>query len=105
MAIEEFHTPEELSELLRGIVSPYWLRKKARQGLIDGTRLGREWVFTDSQANKLLTEGVPTAKAAQRQAARTRSVRSATPKPEETGTVRVLRARPERARSYNGRSA
>lgn len=108
MAIETFHTPEEAAKLLRGLVTPYWLKKKARQGLIDGTRLAGAWVFTDSQLNKLLTEGIRDAKSGQREkrkAARAASVRSSSPVAEETGNVRVLQARPERARSYKGRPA
>ena len=107
MALEPVFTPEEVADHFRNVITPYWVRKRARLGLIDATQIGRDWFLTESQVNKLAAEGVQDGRRATKAHSKTnRSAPKPKAKPAESGNVRELRARPERARSYRqGRSA
>lgn len=106
MALETTYTVDEAVAYLK-VVSVYWVKKTARR-LGIGTRMARKLVFTEAQLKQLLDAHALEAK--QPRAARApkaKQLRAAKPKPMAApvpGSVTVLRARPERARSY-GRPA
>jgi len=53
MSAERLVPPEEVAEMLS--VSPAWVQKQARAGVLPGMKLGRYWRFKVSEVEAWLT--------------------------------------------------
>jgi hypothetical protein len=103
MPLPEIFKPSDLAELFE--VSEYYVKKIARENGI-GTVVARQRKFTAADVQTFLQVHEAKATKSGRASRATRATQQRTPRPKPatlpnpTDGVTVLRARPERARSY-----
>ncbi|WDT88555.1 helix-turn-helix domain-containing protein [Streptomyces sp. SCSIO-PteL053] len=104
--LPRLHRPEEVAEVLG--CSAWWVKDRARRGLIPHTRVGRAYRFTGAHLAEIVclheerpkrsVSSASTSRAATSPPSRTRAARP--PEPTTAPTSGRLRARPPRRTQY-----